>query len=152
MVPHCKSTLVTEEKQLFLLLSASFSVSVYMLFLNFLLYNSLNWSGFWTFQRQGCRPSCPLMEQIVIPQVHLTLSDFLALFLSLSLSLAALFEKVKCVLLLPHICQRFSELQPSRSELSHPVRQLTGPPKGQCIFQRSLSLTHTHTHTCILEP
>ena len=73
--------------------------------------------------------------------------------LCLSFYLVPLFEKVKYVLRQPHICPGIRKLQPSRRELSQPIRQLTQLRKGQCNFIFNTCFhTHTHTHTltCML--
>lgn len=54
------------------------------------------------------------------------------------------------MLLLPHICQHFCELQPSRSKLRHPVRQLTRPLKASAYFS-TLTLSHTTSSWILLD-
>lgn len=99
-------------------------------------------------QRESCRPSCPLIKQIVSTHTHtrahaLAYTEMLTQTSpSASLSIWPLLsEKVKYVLRRPHICRGIRELQLSRRELSRPIRQLTRLCKGQRNF-----ILHTRSH------
>ncbi len=103
-------------------------------------------------QRESCRPSCPLIKQIVSTHTHShtrpCVHAHTDVALCFSLYPGPLSEKVKYVLRQPHICRGIRELQPSRRELSCPIRQLTLLRKGQCNFiLHTYPYTHTHTLT-----
>lgn len=89
-------------------------------------------------QRESCQPSCPLIKQIVSTHTQRDMCACshrcLSLYPCLSIHPAPLFKKVKYVLRQPYLCRGIHELQPSRRELSLPIRQLTGLPKGQRNF------------------